>query len=171
MTISVIVTAHADKEQLVSFLERLKKQTHQPDELIVCMSDITPDGIKADMLVLDKNRNDWGHHKRDIGLRLATKEYVCFMNSDDEYDPSFINKMLTVNKDLMFCDWDENGRPQVSYPSIGTITAGNFVIRRKLAQSVGWNGRTYIADGEFIMRVMETSPAYEHVPEFLYTHR
>ena len=173
MTISAVVTAHKDRNQLLTCLKNLKKQTKQPDEVILFVSDMPINFLEANIIVKDINRNDWGHNKRDIGLRLATKDYIVFINADDEYHVEFLEKLSQHTEDLIYCDFESHlaGRIIESYPSMGTITSGNFIIKRELAQKVGWKHRDYLADGKFIMEIMEQQPTYVRVPEVLYYHR
>jgi len=93
------------------------------------------------------------------------------VNCDDEYEPDFTSKLLQADVQLAWCDWDEQGRIQESYVGLGTITSGNFIVERKLAQSVGWNHREYIADGLFAMDVWDRQPTRARIPEVLYYHR
>jgi len=168
-SLTAIIVSHA--ALIDNALEQIRKQSHQVDEIILiqCCGDITDEEI--DIEVYNAHRDDFGHLARDIGLRLATKDYVWWVNCDDEYDPEFIRKLIDTDVQLAYCDWDERGRIQESYVGLGTITSGNFIIERKLAQKVGWNHRDYCADGRFLLDVWNELPTFAHIPEVLYTHR
>lgn len=169
-TLSAVIVTHATPPQAI--IKHLKTFNRVPDEIIVVACCVGLHGVTADIKVQNVHRDDFGQLARDIGLRLATKDMVMFVNTDDEYDPEFTEKLLAADVQLAYCDWNENDlRIQESYVSLGTITSGNFIVDRELAQSVGWNHRDYIADGRFVMEVMERSPTYTRIPEVLYTHR
>jgi len=167
-SLTAIIVSHG--ASFKNAFEQVQKQLVKPDEIIcvVCCGKID---IPADIRVYNSHRDDWGHLARDIGLRLATKDYIWWVNCDDEYRPDFTSKLLQAGVQLAWCDWDEQGRIQESYVGLGTITAGNFIVERELAQSVGWNHREYIADGLFCQDVWDKQPTFARVPEVLYYHR
>jgi hypothetical protein len=53
---------------------------------------------------------------------------------------------------------------------LGSSTSGNFIVRTKLAQLVGWTGRRYEADGDFINAIADVTDRIVKVNEVLYDH-
>jgi hypothetical protein len=131
------------------------------------------DAIEADMVLLDSHRDDVGQRLCDYGLRLASCDYVFFASCDDEYDPRFLEEMTKHDADIIHCDFHShlNGGPVVSAPALGSITRGSFLVRRELAQSVGYNHRDYEGDGKFIADMKAAGATDVRVPEILYWHR
>jgi hypothetical protein len=167
---------------LAAMLGNLMYQTRPPDELIVLASD-TPEleglrkrftpvladyGIRSRWYA-EENLNDWGHAKRDRGILLANCEWVGFFNDDDSYDNGYIEKMVAAGEqaDIVYCDW--TGIPDCKFRP-GSSTSGNFIVRRHIAQSVGWNKRHYEADGAFIDGVKKKAGQIVKLPELLYRH-
>lgn len=136
-------------------------------------SDCDLRGIKADVVIKDYDRGDWGHEKRAIGLQEATKTWIGFFNADDEYEDTFIEKLITPGYDFVYCDFTSHlfkGNTVRSKLSHGNITSGNFIVKRSLANKVGYEHREYHADWLFIKDLLELNPKTKHVPEVLYKH-
>ena len=117
-SITVVVIAHADSENLVRILELLGKQTQKPDEIIALCSEIDLEGVWQQFpwvrFYEEPNLNDWGHNKRAKGLDLATSEYIAWFNHDDSYDQTFIQEMMesaSGGADVLYCGWNKNHNP------------------------------------------------------------
>ena len=124
---------------------------------------------------MQPDRADWGHEKRALGLALASKDYVGWFNDDDWYDDTYVEKMMLAAElaDAVFCNW--NSMPNAVF-ALGSSTSGNFIVRTKLAQEVGYPrerdeaGRLkYESDGRFIEGIRENGIVVK-VPEILYSH-
>lgn len=170
MTISAIVTSHNNEVQRKLFVENLWKQTKKPDEVIILVSQ----EHDLDGCIECPNLNDWGQQKRADGLDLATCDFLGFFNTDDEYHPQYLEKLIAEaeNSDIVACDFHSHLTGGIIYtqPCIGGITSGNFLVRTKLAQIVGYNHRVYEADGMFIEDCMREGARFKPVKEVLYWH-
>lgn len=174
MTITAVVTSHANETGLRHILGQLRYQTVPPDETIVLCSD-TPDVMRLREDFPDvtfhpePNLDDWGHDKRSKGLGLATSEWVGFFNDDDRYANDYIEKMLGAAEThtAVYCAWPYS--PDCSF-ALGQSTSGNFIVKTELAQRVGWRHRHYEADGMFIEEVVRAGASIVKVPEILYWH-
>lgn len=175
---SAIVVTHANPAGARRMLEQFETQTRPPDEIILVATETPQDAL--DRLVADFHNltivetiaevGDWGHAKRARGLDLATGDWLGFFNDDDAYADDYLEKMLvaaTSDVDVVFCEWNEN--PGCDF-AIYKATAGNFIVRRELAQRVGWAGREYEADGYFIEGLKAAGAAVVKVDELLYWH-
>ena len=173
-TFTAVVTAHADRENLVRALRLLQRQTKIPDEIIALCSKIDLGGLQEDFpevrFTEEPDLSDWGHDKRAKGLDLATSEYIAWINHDDSYENQFVEKMMAsadVGADVVYCGWSKNSNPTFA----GTIsTSGNFVARTSYAREAGYTDRHYEADATFIDRLAKLGGKIEFVPEVLYHH-
>lgn len=94
------------------------------------------------------------------------------MNTDDEYDSTFIEKLSSRKADLMYCNFDSHLAGHCkSELQIGKITSGNFMVRTGIAKIVGWKHRNYQADWYFIRDLLTHDITSIHIDEFLYTHK
>lgn len=113
------------------------------------------------------NLVDWGHDKRAHGLGLASEDFVGWFNDDDRYADNYLEEMLRlgVNADVVYCAWDLI--PHCGFGA-GASTSGNFIVRTQLGKEVGYEGRTYAADGEFIDLLAQKARRIVKHPEILY---
>ena len=174
MTVTAVVCSHANPDGLRAILGCLRYQSVKPDETIALVSD-TPDLARLreefpDVEFLERpDRADWGHEKRAEGLQRATMEWVGFFNDDDSYTRDYLETMLAAGRaaDVVYCGWNEH--PDCGFHGCSS-TAGNFLVRTRVAQRVGWNGRHYQADAEFIEALNIAGVRIARVDRLLYTH-
>lgn len=108
--------------------------------------------------ILDERHNDWGHTPRNIGLEMATEEWIVMTGEDNYYVPTFVENFLSVVKDdvnFVFCNmvhnWsDDNYIPISSQVVYGKIDIGNFMTRTCNAQKLKLNTKINQADYFFI---------------------
>lgn len=171
--ITAVITAHRAERELSAMMDWFIVQPFQDVEKIVLVSDMAvrdyPNFYRC------PNRDDWGHEKRSLGLFLAKGDYVAFFNTDDEYEDTYLTEMVAATEDgtdLVYCDFYSHlfGGIRKSEPRMQAITSGNFLVKRELAQRVGYNHRVYEADGLFIEDIMKAGATHKRVPEVLYTH-
>jgi GT2 family glycosyltransferase len=113
--------------------------------------------------------NDYGHSLREIGLRDADTEFVMFTNDDNYYAPKFLQYLFEAIKrddlDFVLCNMiHSHKRPGKtkqddyhlfqSFPKCKYIDIGNFIVRTRHAQTVGFPDKGYAADGEFVDRLI-----------------
>lgn len=171
-SVSAVIISHADKEQVLGMVKQLNEQTKPPDEFILCVCCMEIGDIEADIKLLDIHRDDVGQSKCDMGLRLATKDYVGFFSSDDYYEPNYIEELMKHDTDIVYCDfWSRVYNNTIgANPVVGQITRGCYLVRREFAVKVGYNGREYHSDGTFIEDLVKAGASEHRVPAVLYKH-
>lgn len=178
--VSAVLVTHQNEEGLRSMIGNLIYQTVKPWEIIVVHSDYSMDRIellrhdfKGYPMVWfrDRNRDDWGHEKRAIGLELATGEWCGFFNDDDSYEIDYIEQMMNsaaeTNADVVYCAWSGNSECDFS---LGSSTSGNFLFKTEIGRQVGYKRREYEADGYFINSLNESGARVTRVDRVLYHH-
>ena len=123
MKVSVIVPVYNTEKYLKNCIDSLLKQNFENYEIIV-INDLSPGNeeeiIKSyndKKIVYIKNKTNKGiGYNRNLGIKKAKGEYVCFIDSDDYVKEDFISKMYNYSKennlDLCVCDYvnvDEEG--------------------------------------------------------------
>lgn len=174
-TFSAVVVSHSNETGLRYILGNLRYQTRPPDETLVLFSGEGYDLARLceqfpeAVFFRQPDRGDWGHAKRDKGIRLVTGEWVGFFNDDDSYDRTYLERMLAeeTEADVVYCAWNE--QPSAPF-AITRSTAGNFVCRTELAREAGWTDRHYEADGTFIERLKALTDRIVRVHTILYFH-
>lgn len=170
MTFTAVVTSHGTPGP-ARILDVLAAQTVPPDQTILYLSGQDPAEHDGADVRLWPNHRDWGHSKRADGLALATGEWVGWFADDDDYRPDYIETMVGHDADLVYCDFDNRGRPTAARLESGRITCGAIVARTELARQVGWNGRTYEADWDFVADMIAAGARTHHVARLLHFHR
>ncbi|CAH1057999.1 glycosyltransferase family 2 protein [Paenibacillus pseudetheri] len=128
--VSIIVATYRRNETLRKALQSLITQTYSNIEIIVVddnadinwnetveniVNDIeTSDGIE--IIYIKNNNNKGSAETRNIGIEIATGEYVTFLDDDDLYLPDKVKKqlehMIQEGSDFSLTDlwlYDENG--------------------------------------------------------------
>lgn len=106
-TISVIITCHDLEDYLGECMDSIKAQIDYPHEII-----LVHDGCKkfptyggADTILIDKNV---GVAKaRMMGAKVATGEYILFVDADDRLPEIFLHEMQTkikTGKEIVYPD-------------------------------------------------------------------
>lgn len=123
MKVSVIVPVYNTEKYLKNCIDSLLKQNFEDYEIIV-INDLSPGNaeeiIKSyndkKIVYIKNNTNKGIGYNRNLGIKEAKGEYVCFIDSDDYVKEDFISKMYNYSKennlDLCVCDYvnvDEKG--------------------------------------------------------------
>ena len=123
MKVSVIVPVYNTEKYLKNCVDSLLKQNFEDYEIIV-INDLSPGNAEEIIksyndkkIVYIKNKTNKGiGYNRNLGIKKAKGEYVCFIDSDDYVKEDFISKMYNYSKennlDLCVCDYvnvDEKG--------------------------------------------------------------
>lgn len=104
--VSVIITTHNRKAMLLKALQSVFKQTYKNIEIIL-VDDASEDGTKEFLLDLgliqkikytyiEKLDSRGGNYARNIGINMAQGKYVAFLDDDDEWMPTKIEKQIDL---------------------------------------------------------------------------
>lgn len=147
--VSVIIPAYNAAAYIAETLESVFAQTYRDFEIIV-VNDGSPDTAAleaalqpfADRLTYLKQQNCGVSAARNAGICAAHGRYVAFLDSDDLWEPSFLETQLAMlERDpsldmvyadgLIFGDTRDNGRTFMElFPSKGEVTFESLVLRR-----------------------------------------
>lgn len=167
--VSVIIPYRNRKHLLSRTLDSLFRQTHRPLTLFLVDNGSTDGGTALcrafarshdapDFRIRLISAPDGGaSHARNAGLTAVTDPYVCFFDSDDVFDPFFLDELLSRMEREKHCNIVfaktrmifESGRTKVrAFPRLtlanhllsGMISTQSFLIRTEfLRQTGGWN--------------------------------
>lgn len=107
--VTVILPVFNAEKSVKKTIESVLKQTFKDFELIVINDGSTDDSLKVcqeiqkkdDRIVIKNIENNGVSNARNIGLKMAQGEYIMFIDSDDEYFPTTLEKMV---KNIEFSD-------------------------------------------------------------------
>ena len=103
MNISVIIPSYNREEFLKRSIASVINQTIQPFEIIV-VDDGSVDGTELmikrnyNHVKFIKQKNKGVSAARNIGIRVSTGEWICFLDSDDEWKKDKLEKQIIAMK-------------------------------------------------------------------------
>ncbi len=122
MTISVVIPCYNAERFIARAIQSVLAQHLRPKEIIV-VDDGSTDDVKTiissygDQVQYIYQENAGSGKARNVGINIASSEYIAFLDSDDYWDAEHLETMLQTLKDtpaacLVYCGkkWvDENG--------------------------------------------------------------
>lgn len=116
--ISVIIPIYNSERYLKQCLDSVINQTYNNME-IICINDGSADNSlnilneyakKDNRIKIISQDNQGGGFARNVGIKIATGEYLFFLDSDDWFKPTFIKDMYSKAKkddsDIVMCGYD-----------------------------------------------------------------
>jgi hypothetical protein len=178
------ITSHQNNEAIFNLLADLKNQTYKDFVCFLTVSDSIKEYIERVLsfdlkwagYLIDKNYNDFGHEKRAKILSVSNEKYTCFLNCDDRYYPTFFEKLIekaeNENLDFVICNEKNNkfGGILNCQPQVNHISSGGFIAKTEFAKKIGYNYRSYQADGLFIEDLVKNQAKWGKVDEVLWEH-
>lgn len=117
--VSVIIPVYNTELYLIQCLDSLVNQTLKEIE-IICIDDGSTDNSlqilqnymsKDKRLIVKKQKNMGPGMARNEGIRKAQGKYIIFLDSDDWFEPNFLEEMVKraeeTNADIVICKADE----------------------------------------------------------------
>ena len=101
MNISVVIPTYNRVELLKRSIDSVINQTIKPFEIII-VDDGSNDGTEAmvkknyDSLKLIKQKNKGVSAARNSGIKASSGEWICFLDSDDEWKNNKLEKQITA---------------------------------------------------------------------------
>jgi len=130
----------------------------------------------------ERRYNDWGHSLRAEALtaeRLAAAgrmpDYVVVTNADNYYAPPFLEAMLLMaaGRSGAYCDCVHSHYGWRLLPAALTlnhIDCGSLLVETDLAIAVGWPGRQFAADWQWIAALLAKGGQFVHVAHPYFVH-
>ena len=201
--ISIVIPIYKVEDYLPACLDSVLVQTFQDWEAI-CVNDGSPDKCgeilaeyaqKDNRIKVINQENQGVSVARNKAMENAQGEYICFLDSDDELAPNFLQKMYQAitdtNSDMVWCDFQQG---EVKKPwqeketdiQIYENAFDRFIEENPNMQSVIWNKlykREKIKDIEFptdisvsedlmfLYKAMYRFKQAVHIPQELYFYR
>lgn len=192
MKLSCVVSSYDRPADLAVCLGSLRLQRHigsrelYPVEIVV--TDNSPAEINRRVaeqfqVIYLPTHTACPYSAAELGVEVATGEYVCFPSDDNYYVPEFAARMMRMadnqQLDFVHCDMLYDPRMGGNYAPIptslqvGGIDKGGFCLRRSLFQSIGgFPGKTGGASCSDGLLAEAIAPICRHarLPELLWFH-
>lgn len=185
MKVSVVIPMYNSGDVIVGAIHSVLSQTFSNWELIVVDDGSTDDSrtILETLLVgenfsqtitLISQSNKGVASARNAGLRVATGDFVAFLDSDDKWVSNKLESQLTVfnlkpEAFLTACLHSKRlGHSGLERISLRRLLFKNYfqpscvMIRREVLDTVGFfpEGRRYAEEGDFFMRIAAEHPCF-----------
>jgi len=117
---TVVIPTYNRSTLLCKAINSVLGQTYQDWNLVIaddCSTDDTEEIIRpylSDTITFFKNKKNIGNAgARNLGVKHANGSYICFLDSDDQYHPNFLQKMHDLIK--------ENNNPGFLWSDVNRI--------------------------------------------------
>ena len=141
--VSVIVPVYNAEKYLAECVESILNQTMKDIELILVddgSTDASPvmcdefAAADARVKVIHKP-NGRAASARNAGMRIATGEFIAFVDSDDWISPDMYEKMLAPNADVCLCDY-ARFRGDAVFPFSQPNVSAGFYNREQMKKDI-----------------------------------
>jgi len=122
MKLSIVVINYNDKQRVKRAINSAINQTWQDKEIIVvddgsdketrAIYEPYKDRIKLVQLERTDKTARTPSRARNAGIEQSTGEYIAVLDSDNYFEPTFLEEMIKPMKDVMFCNWEILGLAQ-----------------------------------------------------------
>lgn len=125
LSVSVVIPAYRAAGTIKAAIDSLLRQTRLPDEILV-IDDGSPDNLRdvlapyGSLVTLVRKPNGGAASARNMGLNRAGGDWVGFLDADDFWEPTKLERQLDIIRrhpeaDLVSTRWFEQwpGRPRV----------------------------------------------------------
>lgn len=187
--ISVVAPTYNSAEYVERALESVRRQTidHSRIEHVVvdASTDGTVDVVEAfdasSFRLLEKERNTGPWRALNRGIEVARGEYLVVLDSDDEFLPPLVERLVRVlddspDVDFAYCDYHEQfphgERVQVDTGGDIVHTVAVGVVHRvdHLARFGGYDAGMVLAEYDLLLRYLDAGLDGHRVPEPLFVY-
>ncbi len=194
MKLSVIIPAYNSEMTLRKCIDSVINQTLSEIEIIV-INDGSKDGTEQILAEYSKRfpdriryltvENGGQGRARNIGMELATGDYIGFVDSDDWIEPDMYERLLTASteesSDLTICDVvahfpdgrttkESIFRTEEKYAAAGF--ANNKLFEKNLINGVRFpEEKLWYEDTEFTAKAIHRARKIMHIQEVLYHYQ
>ncbi|MEZ5830866.1 MAG: glycosyltransferase family A protein [Dongiaceae bacterium] len=143
--VSVIITAYNRPDFLKSAIESVMAQTFRDFELII-IDDCSPtelfsvvDQFGPGIRFHRQEQNGYLSHARNTGVRLARGEYVAFLDDDDEWLPTKLERQMEAIKgyDACLCGFKVMETGEIVVHPVREVTSEALLYRNKFCGPTG----------------------------------
>ncbi|MBR6965248.1 glycosyltransferase [Candidatus Saccharibacteria bacterium] len=149
--VSVLVAAYNVSEYLEKCLESIAQQTYKELEIIIVDDGSTDDTnqicqqfAKSDSRIkLIQQKNAGLSAVRNAGLKVATGDFVMFVDGDDFIDKRMVEELVKQNADIVVCGYKTVPKGDIKAPTNKKLSGQDAAIELLTEQEnymvVSWN--------------------------------
>jgi glycosyltransferase involved in cell wall biosynthesis len=198
--VSIVVINYNDKLRVKRAIDSATNQTWKNTEVIVV--DDGSDGstreiykdytffdssaFKLIQLEKDDKSSRTPSRARNAGIKAATGEYICFLDSDNYFSNKFVEEMMKDPSDVMYCNWEILGiqkykvniekvwKPEYNilqnYLMFTHLDHQAILLKKSLVEKIGCYDERLprSQDCDFIVRAILETEKWVHIPKTLF---
>jgi glycosyltransferase involved in cell wall biosynthesis len=191
---TIIIINYNDKVRIKRAIESALNQTYKNKEIIV-VDDGSDEETRTiykdyDVKLVQLERKDKSlrtpSRARNEGIKVATGDYICFLDSDNYYNDDFLESCLKYDNDVMFVNWQIIGKQEldVHIERVWQIDNGILneyflkthldhqclLIKKSVLDKVGFYDERLprSQDCDMIVRLMLETNDWYHIPKRLF---
>ena len=178
-TTTIIIPAYNSGEFIADALDSALRQTALPDQIIV-INDGSTDDTRARLLpylnritVIDQ-ANQGAAAARNAGLRMATGDFIAFLDADDVWHPRKLElqlEALRCRPDIQLMGTRPFNFPSAGEPDISAACEIEEISRDQLLVRNYFTASSIMARREIVRRVGEFDTTVSHTEDFDYWQR
>lgn len=138
-TVSIIIPIYNSSQFILKTLISLEAQSYNNYEIILINDGSTDDSLNIlmdykknkDNIILYSQKNSGVSAARNKGIELANGDFIAFLDSDDTYAPTFLEKMLAKQKEkdanIVYCGFNRIGISGKTLPIYNSFREGNIL--------------------------------------------
>lgn len=175
--VSVIIPTYNREKLLPRAIDSVINQTFKEWELIIVDDGSTDDTfeivnsylMKYENIRYTKHSNRKPPLSQNVGIILSVGKYICFLGSDDEYKPTYIEERFKFMNDNSDVDLIHGGVEIIGHPFVKDkndltkeiplsecVIGGTFFGKRKVfAELNGFQNLKYSDDSDFFERAIQ----------------
>ncbi|MCR5272439.1 MAG: glycosyltransferase [Lachnospiraceae bacterium] len=208
--VSVVIPAHNAENYIVQALDSVVNQTLEDEIEIIVVNDastdrtvdvteeyarktITAELANRSLVIINNEENKGVAESRNIGIAVATGEYIAFLDADDWWDETKLEKQLNVfavsndkNTKIVFTArglFDFNGNPlgkiietpeYTDYKHMlktNSINCSSAIMKAEIAKSVKMDYPEYAEDYIYWLRILKDGGVAVGINEPLLKYR
>lgn len=191
-SISVVITCYNYGQYVGQAIESVLSQTLLPDEIIVINDGSTDDSLAAinkfkDKVIVIDQKNCGVIVTKNKGLRLATSDWIIFLDADDYLDKNYTKRLYDEarkqNADLVYCGMRFVGQNDGAFESrpfsSRSLRRGNYInnsalMRRQLVLDIDGYKKNMdfgYEDWELYLNLAKNKSKFSYVDDLLLFYR
>lgn len=117
------------------------------------------------------NGESFGAIPRLVGAYMATGDYICYLDDDNEYEPEHVERLVEyIEKhgvDFVYSQMKTTDGIKIGStpPRHGTIDTNLILHKAELLNTATWRPSGYADDWDIVERWLDSGATWKHLPE------
>jgi glycosyltransferase involved in cell wall biosynthesis len=125
--ISVVIPHFNQNEYLNEAIESALNQTVPVEVIVVDDCSTTKPTVPDNVKLILNNENKGLSSARNTGIKASTGDYLVCLDSDDKLPPDYLEKLSSVDADIVGCGYRTFGDYEKEWKSRGDITLDDLL--------------------------------------------